>query len=183
VGVAVMNALHDCPDVESITVSGPGDPTLHPGFGAALGDVLSARRVREELPVRIVTNAYRLLDPRIRRLVGFADERIVRIDAGGGRIARPAQEASVHALRAALEALDDFSIESVFVEGPDGNANSTDIDAWLDLVASLSPTRVYVTTVAGRPVEPGTRRAGPGVLESIAARLHARTGRLVSVIA
>jgi MoaA/NifB/PqqE/SkfB family radical SAM enzyme len=46
VGVAVMNALHDCPDVESITVSGPGDPTLHPGFGAALGDVLSARRVR-----------------------------------------------------------------------------------------------------------------------------------------
>jgi hypothetical protein len=66
----------------------------------------------------------------MRRLVGFADERVVRIDAGGARIARPRAEASVHELRGALEALGDFTVESVFVEGPDGNANETDIDAY-----------------------------------------------------
>jgi len=181
-GAAVMNALHDAPDIDSITVSGPGDPTLHPGFGRALGDVLSARRVREDLPVRVVTNAWRLLDPHVRRLLGFVDERIVRIDAGGERIARPRDPASLHELRMALGELADFSIEAVFVEGPDGNANPRDVDAWLDLVSSLGPKRVYVTTSAEAPLEPGTHPASPGMLGSIAARLHARTGRSVTVV-
>lgn len=182
VGAAVMNALHDCSDIESITVSGPGEPTLHPRFGSALSDVLAARRVRPEMPVRVVTNGERLLEPRIRRLVGFADERVVKIDAGGSRISRPANPVPREELSEALAELADFSVESVFVEGDQGNANASDVAAWIDLIVELSPQRVYVTTLAQASPVPELRRADPEVLEGIAARLRLRLDCPVTVI-
>ena len=183
VGAAVTNALHGASDLESITISGPGEPTLHPQFGRALGDVLSARRVRPELPVRIVTNGTTLLQPRVRRLVEFADERLVRIDAGGGRISRPRENASPdEAIAAALRQLSDYSVESVFVEGPGGNANERDVSEWLARLAELRPARVYVTTTAEPPLDPTVRRADAATLEQIAAELRRRTHLATTVL-
>jgi wyosine [tRNA(Phe)-imidazoG37] synthetase (radical SAM superfamily) len=116
IGTAVRNALRDA-EVDSITVSGPGEPTLHPRFGAALGDILSARLVRPALPVRIITNGTTALKPEIRRLLEFADERLVRIDAGGDRISHPRRAVAHEELAAALRELSDFTVESVFVGG------------------------------------------------------------------
>jgi wyosine [tRNA(Phe)-imidazoG37] synthetase (radical SAM superfamily) len=172
IGAAVTNALHGSPELESITISGPGEPTLHPQFGRALGDVLSARRTRPDLPVRIVTNGTTLLQPRVRRLLEFADERIVRIDAGGARIARPRSEVSPVAIAAALGELSDFSVESVFVDGPEGNTGERDVNEWIARLAELRPVRVYVTTIAEPPLVPTVRRADAATLERIAGALR-----------
>ncbi len=176
VGSAVMNALNDAPEVDSITVSGPGEPTLHPRFGQVIADVLSARRTRPGLPVRIVTNGTTATEPRVRRWLEFADERLVRVDAGGDRIARPRRAQSADAIADALRQLSDFSVESVFVEGIGGNTNERDVDAWIDQLAELHPKHVTVTTVAEAPLDPRLRRADAATLERIAARLHHRTG-------
>ncbi len=182
VGTAVMNALHGAAALESITISLPGEPTLHPEFGRAFGEVLSARRVRPELPVRIVTNGTTLLSPRVRRLLGFADECVVRIDAGGERISRPARSAPHGALAAALCELPDFSVESVFVQGPEGNTNERDVDEWIAQLGELHPCRVYVTTIAETPLAPTVRRADVATLERIAAELRRRAGLDARVI-
>lgn len=182
VGSAVRQALHRTPDVESITLSGPGEPTLHPRFGRALADVLGARSARPELPVRIVTNGSTLVEPRVRRLLGFADERLVRIDAGGSRIARPHGGPGAARIDAALAELADFSVESVFVEGPDANTGDADVRAWIERLAALRPERVYVTTLAEPPIEPGPCRASDARLAEIAAALRQRTGIEVTVL-
>jgi wyosine [tRNA(Phe)-imidazoG37] synthetase (radical SAM superfamily) len=182
VGSAVMNALHGAPELESITISGPGEPTLHPQFGRALGDVLSARRIRPELPVRIVTNGTSAREPRMRRLLEFADERLVRIDAGGGRISRPHEHVPDEAIAAALRQLSTFSVESVFVEGPEGNANERDVDEWIARLAELHPKHVTVTTIAEPPLVPTVRRADTATLEQIAAQLRRRTGLATTVL-
>jgi len=176
IGSAVRNALHEAPELDSITISGPGEPTLHPRFGHALGDILSARLVRPELPVRIVTNGTTALKPHIRRLLEFADERLVRIDAGGDRIARP-RHALAHAeLAAALHELSDFTVESVFVEGPGGNTGDRDVSEWIERLAELRPKHVTVTTVAEPPLDPTVHRAEAATLERIAERLRHSTG-------
>lgn len=181
-GSAVRQALHRTPEIESITVSGPGEPTLHPRFGRALADVLGAREVRPDLPVRVVTNGTTLIEPRVRRLLSFADERVVRIDAGGERISRPHGGAGAEAIDAALRQLPDFSAESFFVEGADGNIAEADVSGWIDRLAALRPQRVYVTTVAEAPLEPGLRRASEATLVRIAAELRRRTGLEVTVL-
>lgn len=182
IGSAVANALNAHPDVDSITVSGPGEPTLHPVFGGALAEVFSGRRGRPDLPVRVVTNGTRLLEPRVRRLLEFADERIVRIDAGGTRISRPRDDPSPDAVAAALRELPDFSVESIFVEGPAGNTNESDVEAWIAQIARLRPQRVYVTTIAEPPLEPTVSRADAASLERIAEALRRRTGITPTVL-
>ena len=176
IGTAVMNALHTAPGIDSITVSGPGEPTLHPRFGHALADIISARQVRPELPVRVVTNGTTALEPRMRRLLAFADERLIRIDAGGDRIARPRRATSREAMAAALRELPDFTVESIFVEGPGGNTGDRDVDDWIERLGELHPKHVTVTTTAEPPLDPSVERATPATLERIAARLRERTG-------
>jgi wyosine [tRNA(Phe)-imidazoG37] synthetase (radical SAM superfamily) len=182
IGAAVMNALHESPELESITVSGPGEPTLHPQFGRALADVLSARQVRPRLPVRIVTNATTAREPRIRRLLDFADERLVRIDAGGDRVARARKPVSDAEIAAALHQLRDFSVEAVFVDGPSGNINEREIGEWIDRIAELRPRHVTVTTIAEPPLDVTVHRASAATLEAIAERLRHRTGLETTVL-
>jgi wyosine [tRNA(Phe)-imidazoG37] synthetase (radical SAM superfamily) len=176
IGSAVMNALNDAPGVDSITVSGPGEPTLHPRFGQVIADVLSARRARPGLPVRIVTNGITASEPRVRRWLEFADERLIRVDAGGDRISRPKHAQSPESVTAALRELSDFCVESVFVDGPAGNTNQYDLEEWIDRIAKLHPKHVTVTTVAEPPLDPDLHRADAATLEQIAARLRQRTG-------
>jgi wyosine [tRNA(Phe)-imidazoG37] synthetase (radical SAM superfamily) len=182
IGAAVTHALHEARDLESITISGPGDPTLHPQFGRALADVLSARRVQPALPVRIVTSGRRACDPHVRRLLDFADERLVRFDAGGDRIARPHEPLSREQLAAGLRELSDFCVESVFVDGPDGNTNGRDVDDWIERLAELRPRHVTVTTIAQPALEAGVCRTDAATLEAIAAELRRRTGLATEVV-
>jgi wyosine [tRNA(Phe)-imidazoG37] synthetase (radical SAM superfamily) len=182
VGAAVASALRDAPQIDSITVSGPGEPTLHRQFGLALGEVLSARRIRPELQVRIVTNGSTLHEPRVRRLLEFADDRIVRIDAGGERVSRPSAQPDREGLEQALRQLCDFSVESIFVEGPAGNTSPREVEEWAARLGKLKPQRVYVTTIAQAPLEPAIQRANAEALERIADRLRRSTGLAATVI-
>jgi wyosine [tRNA(Phe)-imidazoG37] synthetase (radical SAM superfamily) len=182
IGAAVRRALHETRAIESITVSGPGEPTLHPRFGLALAEILSARNLtRPALPVRIVTNGSTALQPRIRRLLGFADERLVRVDAGGDRIARPRHEGASASIAAALRELRDFCVESIFVEGPGGNTGDTEVSAWIDRLIELHPKHVTVTTIAEPATGPSVQRASRATLERIAERLRL-TGIATTVI-
>jgi wyosine [tRNA(Phe)-imidazoG37] synthetase (radical SAM superfamily) len=181
IGTAVRNALHD-ESLDSITVSGPGEPTLHPRFGHTLGDILSARLVRPALPVRIVTNGTRAAEPEVRRLLELADERLVRIDAGGDRIARPRRAFPRGELTAALQELSDFTVESVFVEGLGGNTDERAVGDWIALLARLRPKHVTVTTVAEPPVEASVQRAHAPTLERIAEQLRRCTGLTTTVL-
>ena len=106
----------------------------------------------------------------------------MRIDAGGERISRPARPAARGAIAAALCELSDFSVESVFVQGPEGNANERDVDEWIAQLGELHPRRVYVTTIAETPLAPTVRRAGVATLERIAAELRRRAGLDATVI-
>jgi wyosine [tRNA(Phe)-imidazoG37] synthetase (radical SAM superfamily) len=182
VGAAVTNALRSDREYDSIAISGPGDPTLHPEFGRALGDVLWARQQRPQLPVRILTSANRACDPHVRRLLRFADECLVRIDAGGDRIERPDHSVSREQIAAALRELPAFSVESVFVDGPAGNTNERDVEDWISQLAELRPTRVTVTTIAHPPLDPELSRADPATLERISAELRERTGIATVVV-
>ena len=184
IGSALIQARHRDPDIESITISGPGEPTLHPQFGMALANVLSASRIGSRLPVRVATNGTGLLRPGTRRLLEFADELIVRLDAGGARTARPATGYPLEKIVVALRELRGFSAESVFVDGPEGNTDGESVAAWLGLLSGLQPLRVYVTTIAGVPADggAGVSRAPAATLEAIAARVQERIGAPVAVV-
>lgn len=69
--------------LHSITFSGNGEPTLHPQFETIMDIVCTLRqRHTPHTPVSVISNASRLGLPEIRRAIGRADKRILKLDAG-----------------------------------------------------------------------------------------------------
>lgn len=73
--------------LHSITFSGNGEPTLHPQFEAIMENVCRLRdRLCPHTPVSVISNASRLGLKDIRRAIGRADKRILKLDAGTPRL-------------------------------------------------------------------------------------------------
>ena len=182
IGAAVSVALRRTPDIDSITISGSGEPTLHPRFGMALANVRSAARARPGLRVRIATNGATLLRHGTRRLLEFADELVVRVDAAGSRVARPGVETPLGAIMMALVQIPLFSVESVFVRGPGGNMDDRSVREWIGLLSELRPACVYVTTIDGEPADPQLGAASSLALAAIAERARSGAGVPATVV-
>jgi len=176
IGAAVACGLRANPAIESIAIAGRGEQTLHPRFGMAMANVLSARQARPRLPIRISTNGTTILRPEVRRALELADERILRLDAGGDRVHRGRLSSPLGAIVATLASLSDFTLESVFVEGRGANTDADSVREWLELLGELRPSHVYVTTIERPPVAAGPLPARPATLEEIAARVRDEAG-------
>jgi wyosine [tRNA(Phe)-imidazoG37] synthetase (radical SAM superfamily) len=166
VGSAVTNALPGAGFLDSITLSGHGEPTLHPRFGSLVAEVLSAaRRVRPGVPVRILTNGSMVCHEDVRRAIDLFDERIVKLDAAGERVCRPDGGHPLRAVIAGLPRLRDMTIHSCFVEGPVENTDADSVREWVDLVSELQPEAVQIYT----PSQPGPEI---GIVSAPIWRLH-----------
>ena len=174
---ALMQTLGTADRIDSITISGHGEPTLHPDFAAATAEILGeARRSRSDVPVRILTNGTLATCPSVRRALDQLDERIVVVDAAAGRVNRPARGCPLGALVAGLLLLRDVSVQSCFIGGAVSNCDPSCVAAWAELVAELRPRRVQIHTINHRPARADVRPLACAQLEEIACVLRARTG-------
>jgi wyosine [tRNA(Phe)-imidazoG37] synthetase (radical SAM superfamily) len=172
---ALANALPTSRS-ESVLVAGCGEPTLHPDFCGAMLAVLGVvKNDRPRLPVRVRTNGSRLHRPEVRRGLDLADERILKLDPAPERTLRPSSRAPFGAIVVGAGTLRDFSIQSVLVEGEDGNCDDSSLAVWLELLAELRPTRVYLSTpdvaVAGGRVRPLSHPRLAAVAAELACRV------------
>jgi wyosine [tRNA(Phe)-imidazoG37] synthetase (radical SAM superfamily) len=146
IGSALANRSSDLADVESITISGRGEPTLHPRFGAVVAEVLAyADRVRPGLPVRILTNGSQLRRPLVRRLLDYLDQRLVKLDAARDRVNRPTADVSESV--AALPELRDTILLSCFVDGACSNCDPESVSRWMQRVVAVNPRAVRIHTI------------------------------------
>lgn len=163
--------------LDSITISGHGEPTLHPRFDRVVDAVLrEVRRSRRRTPVRILTNGSQVARPEVRRALDRLDERLVKLDADPERVNRPTRHAPLGTLVHGLGRLTDVSLQSCFVDGAVSNVAEETIAAWAELVGELEPRRVQIYTIDHPSASADARPASAALLEEIACQLRARTG-------
>lgn len=173
---ALVRAFDTVGPIDSITISGHGEPTLHPRFAGAVAEILGeARRSRSAVPVRILTNGTLASRPAIRRALDQLDERIVVLDAAADRVNRPARGCPLGTAVAGM-LLRDVSIQSCFIGGAVSNCDPSCVGAWSEAVAELRPRRVQIHTINRRPARPEIHPLVRAQLEEIACVLRARTG-------
>ena len=179
---ALVRALARVGPLDSITLSGHGEPTLHPRFAEVVAEVLGVARVaRPDVPVRILTNGSRAARPEIRAALDRFDERIVKLDADPERVERPGLHHPLGALLASIAMLRDVTLQSCFVEGGVANTGERSVREWVELVAELAPRAVQIYTIDRQPAHAGILPATADRLEEIACALRARTGIEASV--
>ena len=177
VATALAGALRRCGPLDSITISGSGEPTLHPDFAAVVDQVLvEARRVRPGVPVRILTNGESAVRQQVRDALDRLDERIVTLDAGAGRVDRPGPRSPLGSIVYGISLLRDVALQSCFIDGIVSNVDDESVREWADLVAELQPNHVQILTISRRAAVVDARPVSGHQLEEIARVLRERTG-------
>ncbi|MGE0761965.1 MAG: radical SAM protein [Bdellovibrionales bacterium] len=180
VGEAVRVRLRQVVDkneaIDCLTISGNGEPTLHPEFLECVEAILAARRdITPHLKVGVLSNGAHCDNKRVVQALNMLDERMIKIDAGNEqmfkRINRPLVRANLSKITSGVRKLNDVIVQSLFVQGECDNTVLSDIEEWLEIIGIVKPKMVHITTISRVPAVSGLRPASEDTLYTIASRL------------
>ena len=176
---AVDRALTKHPDVESITVAGNGEPTLHPAFGPIVEGLFAIRARRApRAKLALLSNGSTLNRMDVVNSLPRFDTRCMKLDAGDVTTFRMvnAPAITLGRLIADLRSVGPLVLQSMFVRDEEGVVDNTTpraVDAWLGAVDKIRPQSIDIYSLARKPAR-GTLRAVPRpVLDAIARRVSA----------
>jgi wyosine [tRNA(Phe)-imidazoG37] synthetase (radical SAM superfamily) len=174
--------------VERVTLTGHGEPTLHPEFEAVVDRL---RRLRDErfpgVSLAILSNSTTARWPSVRRGLERLDERYMKLDAGSDGMLRRLNGATTPTSRIVegLRELDDVIVLGIFVQDETGEMDNTTegaITDWLRALWQIRPSLVYVGTVDALPPGSALQPPSPSCLMHITERVRA-TGLRVELFA
>ena len=145
-------------EVDYITFSGFGEPTLHSG----IGELISWVKGETMTPIAVLTNGSLLSDPRVRGEIMGAHVVLPSLDAGTpevfGVVNRPHPSVEFQKMVEGLKSLtQEFSgevwLEVMLVKGV--NDDPGELEALASLVKRINPTRIQLNTVVRPPAHRG----------------------------
>ena len=167
--------------IDAITISGNGEPTLHPEFPRVVEEILAARdRVARGVPVHILTNGANLARPGVAEALNLLDERHVKLDAGTEsmflEMNSPTEDIGIWDVMRGVKALVDFVVQAMFTQGRRDNSTPDEVDAWIEAVKRIKPKRVDVYTISRDPADAQALAVSEERLREIAELCQKRTG-------
>jgi wyosine [tRNA(Phe)-imidazoG37] synthetase (radical SAM superfamily) len=168
------------PVIDSITISGNGEPTLHPEFAEIAKMLVTARDLwLPGKPIKLYTNGVGLDTRKIVDGANLLDQRLVKLDAGGDRLFKlvnaPLSRTNLPRVLNGIRNLKDVSTQSLFFEGSISNTQPADIDEWLEVIAMIRPQVVFIHGLRRVSATPGLVRCEEDTLYAIASRLERKT--------
>jgi wyosine [tRNA(Phe)-imidazoG37] synthetase (radical SAM superfamily) len=137
-----------------ITLSGRGEPTLHPRFAVAVDRVLAARdALAPAVRVAILSNGIAARVPSIRDALRRLDARIMKLDPGPAERVNGAV-VDAEPIARSYQVLAPMTVQAMVVRGPEWDGSSdASLAAWLPLVVLAQPQAVQLTTVSRPPAD------------------------------
>lgn len=119
--------------IDSLTFSGNGEPTLHPQFEEIMQRVADVRRrLSPHTPITVLSNAALLHKEDIRRAIGMADKRMLKLDA-----ATQALYTLINAPNQGSNSRPDQAQDLTHNQGPSQARNMTSLEALIENLRSL----------------------------------------------
>lgn len=176
--VALEGKLQKCAEsgveIDSITFSGDGEPTLNPEFPAIIDTTLELRdRYYPEAKVSVLTNATRLDAPGVFEALRKVDNPVLKLDAPATELVqvinRPQGAYQVMDVVSSMERFNgDFVLQTMFLRMPGFDWDAPGIlDAWMDIVRHLHPRQVMAYTIDRPTPMPGLAKISPEELEAM----------------
>lgn len=175
----------DGEQLDVITFSGNGEPTLHPEFRQVVDIVNHLRdRYYPEAKTSVLTNSTRIFDPKVAEALRLVDNNILKLDSAIEPTMRlidnPVNQAfTVDRL---IEGLKQFAgtgiIQTMFLRGehngrPIDNTTDAEIDALIDAYRRIQPRAVMIYSLDRSTPEENLTKVERPELEAIADRIRA----------
>ena len=167
---ALSQLKNELPD--TLTITGNGEPTLHPKFEQVVEMTL---RCREELTpsskIAILTNGTTMGSERIAAALNSVDIVMLKLDAGSeetmNKINAPLVFWTPEKVKTLAGKLNRIIIQSIFLQGSVDNTSEKEIQSWLKCIAEIGPQSVVVYTLDRVPSAIGLKAVSKDFLKTI----------------
>lgn len=170
------------PDV--ITFAGNGEPTLHPDFEEIIKDTITLRNsLAPQAKISVLSNATQLHRPDVCRALASIENNILKIDSAIESTAKaidcPCGRYSIAKVVTQMAQFKgQMTLQTMFLRGEHNgtaidNTTESEIEAWLELVAKISPRDVMVYSIDRATPCENLEKVPHEELESIANRVRA----------
>ncbi len=150
--------LNRHPQIDYITFSGTGEPTLHSGIGRVIAEI---KAKHPEVKVCLLTNASLLTDPAVRRECAPVDLIVPSLDGSNEEefeaVNRPAKGVTLRSVAEGIAEFRKISSAQMWLElfiAKDINDSEASAKRFLELVRKIRPDKVQLNTLD----RPGTER-------------------------
>ena len=191
---AKLKSLSGKLELDVITFSGNGEPTLHPDFLGIIQDTCALRdRYCPKAKVSVLSNSTQLGRPDVVAALRLCDNRILKLDAATDTMMRqidlPVNEhLTVAQIIEWLQQFDgDFTLQTCFLKGMHrgiilDNTTSCELTSWYAAVDRLHPKQIMIYVIDRKTPEENLQKIPRERMEEIAAPLIAK-GYNVSISA
>jgi len=184
---ALENTLRQDREIDNITFSGNGEPTLHPQFDEMVDIAIYLKnKYLPKARIGILSNSSTLLGEKIRRALGKLDFRIMKLDAGDAetfkRVNLPCSGIDYPSILEGLRATDNIGIQAMFIDGEITNSGNRQIDHWIERVSEIRPLNVQIYSLHRPPAASGLEEVSGERLKEIATRTESEAGVKVEII-
>lgn len=174
--------------LDVITFSGNGEPTLHPDFPEIIDEVLALRdEFYPQAKVSVLTNSTKIFSPAVAEALKKVDNNILKLDSAIDNtmqlIDRPnSQDFTVNKL---VDGLKQFSengiIQTMFLRGIHNNIkvdNTTpkEVNALIDAYKKIKPREIMIYSLDRTTPEENLVKVEKPELEKIGKEIEAKTG-------
>lgn len=180
-------------NLDVITFSGNGEPTLHPDFPEILDDVISLRdEFFPDAKVSVLTNSTRIFTPEVADALKRADNNILKLDSGINETMRLIDQPSSPSFTVdkVVESLKQFKgtgvIQTMILRGEhDGkiidNTTPEEIDALIKAYKEISPREIMIYSIDRSTPEEKLIKVDKEELQKIAEKIESDTSIPVTV--
>ena len=177
----VEAALQTVEDLDVVTFSGNGEPTLHPDFPIIAKRVSElVEQYRPMLRTVLLSNSTGLARPEVREALSFIDLPVMKLDAGTPEtfvaINRPAPNIRFEALVDELAMLEDYSLQTLLLDGRPNNTSQEELEEYFKIVQWICPDEVQLYSTDRPVAKTGIGRVSPERLRRVAREGQDRTG-------
>lgn len=164
---------------EFITLSGNGEPLLHPQITEIINGLIEIRnQLAPHAKLAILSNGAHIQSRKLIYALNGLDERIIKMDAGSTaqmkKINEPLIRLTVDHLAQDIKKLKDCTIQSTFVEGAVANTANEHIEDWLEIVGMIQPKKLQLMTPTRNMRRTDAQAVTEDTLETIASRVRRR---------
>ena len=175
---ALDEALQTSGDLDLITFSGNGEPTLHPEFADLVEAVVELRdKYKPGTKVALLSNSSGLIYSDVVESIENIDLPVLKLDVGSERlfkaINRPATGIDFEQIVDKLSSLDNIYIQSVFVDGELSNSGPSDLEDYVDRLMMIKPKEVHLYSIDRPASSTRISLVPPDKLQFIASEIEA----------
>jgi len=186
---ALESALQENKDneIDNITFSGNGEPTLHPQFEELVD--IAKRLQRENSPkakLGVLSNSSTVTMEKVRRALTKLDFKIMKLDAGDTetfrKTNRPCSGVDYRTIVNGLKSLEDVTLQTMFIDGAISNIGEPEVSEWLERVGEIKTVKAQIYSLHRPPAASLLREVLAEKLGEIAAQTEEATGVTVEVV-